>query len=349
MISERILFVGNTRRNERPYMDPSTRYRCFNIAFSLKELGHVTEVVTMSYFMENIDIAENFKHIVFHRPSLNDERLLRFLYRNKNKKNLIADYDDLIFDVSNIINLPDIEVRDPYLSNVSDYISRNAAANEFFDKFSTSTEPLAEKLKKIKPSSQVSVISNSLSKDYIQLSKKLYSHNVKRKYKLGYFPGTASHNNDFKEISQFIEIYFKENKHGNLFILGPLKLPSSLNKFSHRIDHVKSVIPFSHLPYVKINVETILAPLSYNEFTACKSGLKFFEAMPLGCQVIATAIPDIDRFESNYLHKCFELDDWMKLLELKSVSKDHYHNELENTLSKISAIAVAKIWEERFL
>lgn len=349
MIPERILFVGHTRREERPYMDPSTRYRCFNIAYSLRELGHITEVVTLSYFLDNIEIANNFKHIVFHRPTLADDRLIHFFHKYRSIKNLIADYDDLIFDVGNILNLPNILSRDPYLLNVSDYISRNAAANQFFEKFSVSTEPLAEKLKDIIPSAQVHVISNSLTNEYVSLSKRINALDRKREYKLGYFPGTASHDNDFEEISPYIENFFKNNKSGNLFILGPLKIPDSLYRYNHRIDHLKDVIPFSHLPYVKSNVETILAPLSYNEFSACKSGLKFFEAMPLGCQVIATAIPDIDRFDSEYLHKCRNPEDWNSLLEIKNVSKELYEHELEKTLSKVGAISVAKFWEERFL
>lgn len=349
MISERILFVGHTRREERPYMDPSTRYRCFNIAYSLRELGHITEVVTLSYFLDNIEVANNFKHIVFHRPTLADDRLIQFFEKYRSVKNLIADYDDLIFDVGNILNLPNIMARDPYLVNVSDYISRNAAANQYFEKFSVSTVPLAEKLKSIIPLAQVHVISNSLTKEYVSLSRRIFSLNRKREYKLGYFPGTASHDNDFEGIAPYLEVFFKNNKNGNLFVLGPLKIPDSLYRYSHRIEHVKDVIPFSHLPYVKANVETILAPLSHNEFAVCKSGLKFFEAMPLGCQVIATAIPDIDRFDSKYLHKCHKLEDWNSLLELKSISKESYEYELDKTLSKVDAISVAKIWEERFL
>lgn len=349
MKSEKILFVGNTNQLSRPFLDPSTRYRCFNIAYSLKKKGHITEVITLKYFLENMEIARGYDHIVFHRPTLDNEKFFYFLQKNNEKKNLIADYDDLIFDVRNILTLPEITNRDPYLKGMSPYIAKNAAACQLFKKFSVSTTPLAEKLTSLFPGSCVSVISNSLDNEYISLSKKLFSLNRPRKYKLGYFPGTASHNNDFNEISDYIVKYLKESKDNNLFILGPLSLPASLTPYQHRIDHIKEVVPFNHLPYIKANVETIIAPLGLNAFNMCKSGLKFFEAMPLGCRVIATAIPDIDRFSSLYLEKCYQKEDWDKLLNHKKIDRSKYQEELANTLAEVGADNMARKWEESFL
>lgn len=349
MKAKKILFVGHTSQIERPFLDPSTRYRCFNIAYALNKRGHHAEVITLNNFIDNIDIAESYDNIVFHRPFLNNEKFIKFLLKNRKKKNLIADYDDLIFDVSNILNLPDITTRDPYIQGTANYISRNAAACDLFSSFSVSTTPLAEKASSLFKGSNVTVISNALEDEYIDLSKKIFSLNKPRKYKLGYFPGTASHNADFNEISNYISEFLNENKKDRLFILGPLKIPSALSKYFHRIDHIQDVVPFNHLPYIKANVDTIIAPLGINEFNKCKSGLKFFEAMPLGCKVIATAIPDIDRFESSYLEKCHVKSDWEKLLHNKSVSRELYQEELDKTLLKVGTDSIAKIWEESFL
>jgi len=349
MNSERILFVGKTEQIDRPYNDPSTRYRCFNIAHALKNRGHDTAVVSLNYFVNNISIADNYNHIVFHRPFLNEEVFIRFLHENQDKKNLIADYDDLIFDVNNILNLPEIKTRDPYIRGTASYIARNAAACRFFKKFSVSTSALADKLQDLFPDIYVKIISNSLSSEYIDLSRKIVSSQKEKKYKIGYFPGTASHNNDFNEIAPFIEKFLNKNKKDKLFILGPLKIPSSLNRFSHRIDHISELVPFNHLPYIKANVETIIAPLGINEFNMCKSGLKFFEAMPLGCRVIATVIPDIDRFDSIYLDKCYHINDWSQLLNDKELNQTVYNMELEKMLLQVGADNVAQIWEESFL
>lgn len=346
---KKILFVGQTLSVERPFLDPSTRYRCINIAYALNRRGHNAEVMTLDSFIENIDIAKSYDKIVFHRPFLNNEKFIDFLLKNNRHDKIIADYDDLIFDVSNTLNLPEISTRDPYIKSTANYISRNAAACEFFTNFSVSTTPLRDKVMSLFKGKNANVISNALEDEYIDLSKKLFNLNKPRKYKIGYFPGTASHNADFNEISNYIADYLKENKKERLFILGPLKLPRSLSQYFHRIDHIQELVPFNHLPYIKANVETIIAPLGLNEFNNCKSGLKFFEAMPLGCRVIATAIPDIDRFDSLYLDKCHIKSDWEKLLHSKRFSKDIYHNELENTLQKVGADNVAKIWEESFL
>lgn len=349
MKSIKILFVGQTLSLERPFLDPSTRYRCFNIAYALNRRGHSAEIITLDEFIENIDIAKKYNKIVFHRPFLKNEKFIDFLLKNNGSEKIIADYDDLIFDVSNILCLPEIKSRDPYIKGTANYISRNVAACELFTNFSLSTAPLSDKVNTIFKGKNANVISNTLEDEYIDLSKKLFNLNKPRKYKLGYFPGTASHNADFNEISNFIGDYLNENKKDRLFILGPLKLPYSLAKYFHRIDHVQEVVPFNHLPYIKANVETIIAPLGSNEFNKCKSGLKFFEAMPLGCRVIATAIPDINRFESLYLDKCYVKSDWEKILLRKQFSKETYQSELENTLQKVGANNVARTWEESFL
>lgn len=349
MLEKKILFVGYTGRLERPFMDPSTRYRCYNIAYALKARGHLTEVVTLNYFIDNIEMAANYKNIVFHRPYLDNEKFIRFLQKNYQKKNLIADFDDLIFDVSNILNLPDISSRDPYIQSSAKYISKNAAAFEYFKKISVSTSALADKVTTLFPESYVKIISNSLGNEYVDLSRKLFSLNKPRKYKLGYFPGTASHDNDFNQISPYLADFMRENKKEKIFILGPLKIPNSLNEFHHRIDHIKEVVPFNHLPYIKANVDTIIAPLGINEFNICKSGLKFFEAMPLGCKVIATAIPDIDRFDSFYLKKCYKNEDWSNVFDDQIIDRSVYQKELANTLDQVGADNVAKVWEESFL
>ncbi|MFC7776780.1 hypothetical protein ACFQW4_06875 [Pantoea sp. GCM10028869] len=349
MKSNKILFVGQTLSVERPFLDPSTRYRCFNIAYALNKRGHIADVITLDEFIENMDIARQYDKIVFHRPFLKNEKFIDFLLKNNGSERIIADYDDLIFDVTNILSLPEIKTRDPYVKGTANYISRNAAACELFNNFSLSTTPLSNKVSSIFKGKNVKVISNALEDEYVDLSTKLFNLNKPRKYKLGYFPGTASHNADFNEISNYIADFLKENKKERLFILGPLKLPYSLSQYFHRIDHVQETVPFNHLPYIKANVETIIAPLGINEFNNCKSGLKFFEAMPLGCRVIATAIPDIDRFDSLYLDKCHVKSDWEKISLKKQFSKDTYQHELDKTLQKVGANNVAKIWEESFL
>ncbi|WP_219626649.1 hypothetical protein, partial [Vibrio parahaemolyticus] len=63
---KKVLFVSHTARLNRPYFDPSVRYRCFNLADELNERGYYCKVTTSFEFIKN-DIS-NFDIYVFHRP-----------------------------------------------------------------------------------------------------------------------------------------------------------------------------------------------------------------------------------------------------------------------------------------
>ena len=42
----RVLFVTQTKRQDAPYMDPSVRYRCYNPAEAMADMGCLADVVT---------------------------------------------------------------------------------------------------------------------------------------------------------------------------------------------------------------------------------------------------------------------------------------------------------------
>jgi hypothetical protein len=312
-MTKKILFVSNTSRIDNPYDDPSTRYRCYTPASALRNNGYITAVTSQSDFGDGSKYEDFFDFFVFHRPNLT-ENLVQFLDKNKRSNRIIADYDDLIFDVSQSKLMPSYRFRGINFHDTSMYLAANAAANRYFYNFTFSTEPLAERARALFGDINAVVVSNSLDAGYLTRAKAIRENTEQRPFQIGYFAGTATHDADLAFISHAIAAKLNKEPTSKMLLLGPAAIPDPLLSFRDRIHHQEQVVHFTKLPYEMSQVETVVAPLEWNEFTVCKSGLKFFEAALVGCSVVATPIPDIDRFSSKMLRKCTAQDEWMDAL-----------------------------------
>ena len=96
----RIIFVSNTNEIKRPYIDQSVRYRCFHPAEDLRRIGVKTVVTTLAAFVQNPNF--NYDAYIFHRPTFspNAARIINTLRRQR--KVLVADYDDLVVGEKNV-------------------------------------------------------------------------------------------------------------------------------------------------------------------------------------------------------------------------------------------------------
>jgi len=345
-----VLFVSQTGRVQQPYMDPSTRYRCHNFACALSKRDFLTSVTSQEEFTENISKYEYFETIVFHRPQLN-ETLAEYLHQVKDKKRLIADFDDYIFNVEDAWQIPIYRFRNLSITQTAKIMAQNAAAAQYFRRFSLSTASLADAVRKQFSCDQVQVIHNGLDASFLGVSQIIRERmaNTKRPYRFGYFSGTATHDADFAHVALALVAAMKADKESRLLVLGPAKVPHELLQFGVRVEHRQAVVPFHTLPSVMAQVETVLAPLEQNTFTWCKSGLKFFEAAAVGCSVVATPIPDIDRFQSPLLRKCVTSEDWMDALltpfDLDELQKEQ---EIRRIMDMVSVDRIILDWEAAF-
>lgn len=347
---QRILFVSQTGRIARPYLDPSTRYRCFTPAAALRRKGYETSVMSQHMFERRLALADAYDVIVFHRPQLT-EALSLFLEREKTKK-LIVDFDDFIFDVSRAAETPAVKVRGASIATVSKYLAENAAAARYFSHFSVSTLPLGEEVSRVFKTSTPVVISNAIDPWYAGWAASIRQQMQARPrpYKFGYFSGTASHDLDLATVGLPIKRALDQFPGSRMLILGPVKIPAVLSPYVSRIDHWVDAVPFQRLPQIMAQVEVVIAPLEETTFTRCKSGLKFFEAALLGCSVVATPIPDIARFNSPMLRTCSSEDDWTRALvePFNSINID-VEAEATSILAKVDSDIVAVTWQESFL
>lgn len=346
-----VLFVSNTSQVERPFKDPSTRYRCFTPASALARRGHKTAVTSQRDFERNPAKYENFEYFVFHRPMMN-EALGVFLAKMNNSPRIIADFDDYIFQVKDAWLTPAYRFRGESITNTARYLARNAAAMRYFGRFTLSTTPLAKEVRRIVPTSQIEVFSNTLDPGYqgaAQLIRER-TRGIRREFRFGYFAGTATHDQDLADIAPALASALDAVPDSRMLVLGPANIPAELTRFGIRVEHRSSVVPFHRLPAMMAQVETVIAPLERNAFTESKSGLKFFEAAAVGCSVVATPIADIDRFESSLLRKCETTEQWLEALTKPfQLDPPELEAEARRVVSLVDADAWARLWETYFV
>lgn len=322
----RILYISNTGRVERPYLDPSVRYRCYNSAEELVRLGFVVDVISFQKFI--LDMAQNYDLYIFHRPPY-DKKLFKALeILKKRAVPYFADYDDLIFNEKHALVSPIYKQGRVDKDECISIFNRNYKALQLFDKVTVSTNFLASKVKESNPNASTYVLHNALSTNIVtqvKLNQYKYSKPRRAIKTISYLSGTASHNKDFEEIEDVLaELTHKHSDKMNLIIVGPLEFSKSkFNQVKHK-RYVEYERLFEFISKTDINI----APLEINDFTNCKSGLKFFESAILGVPSIVSPIEDMLRFkDSNGVLYATTPDEWLNSIE-KMIMDDEFYTEI---------------------
>ncbi|MBW3549455.1 MAG: glycosyltransferase, partial [Proteobacteria bacterium] len=297
--------------NARPFNDPSVRYRCFNMSQELTRRGYRSEVVSQLNFERSFEELDSYDAYIFHRPYLNSF-LADFLAAHKDR--CIADFDDFIFDVRFADQTPMVRVRGGSSAATRSYVASTAEAASMFSRFTVSTAPLKAHCERLFEG-VTEIIPNSVDRGFVGSARVIRrnSRYQDRPYALGYFSGTATHDLDLVVAAPAIAKFLKANRGARMLVVGPVKMPQELSAFSAQIN-VQDLVPYHRLPRIMAQCKRVIAPLEDTVFTRSKSGLKFFEAALVGCDVVATPIPDIDRFDSSVLFKCQSAQEWEEAL-----------------------------------
>ena len=104
---------------------------------------------------------------------------------------------------------------------------------------------------------------------------------------IGYFSGTPTHARDFALIESALVTLLESNPAVRLRIVGFPPQSELLAPLAHRIETLP-LQDFLNLQRMIGAVEINVVPLQDNEFTNCKSELKYFEAAIVGTVTIAT-------------------------------------------------------------
>lgn len=309
----KILFVTATSHNLRPYGDVSARYRAYNPACALAQLGHTTLIVSARELTASLPILDRFDAVVYHRPHFNIE-LVPALHRFSSTRVVAADFDDLLFVPQYATYAPDVR-KD--ISNMpailNSFMSINAAAG-IFSRYSLSTEPLKTEVAKTFPGSAAAVIHNALplhEQGHATMHRQLNPWR-ERKFLFGYFPGTPTHARDFSTIAEPVVERLNRGGAAMLWVGPEADAIPALKK-------CKNIVTLPAQPYQKFiklvaQCKYTLAPLEPTPFNNAKSCIKFMESALCGSITLGTPIPDIDRFSSDMLIKCKNPEEWEKSL-----------------------------------
>ena len=307
----RILFVSTTQKIDRPYEDPSVRYRCFYPAAELIKMGQYAYVISAGKFQKNFEILPGFDVYIFHRPSFS-ERFYEICCKLKDKV-LIADFDDYNLDIGLTNNMPRVKRGTASLNSTAKIISNFFEGASLCDFYTASTADLRDKIKKLLhiPANRIITVHNGVPEEYVSLAKLASKKLGNSTYTFGYFPGTVSHDLDYEIFNSAIR-KMKLKEKCSMLLVGPLTI-DNVNP-DLRIER-HDYVDFSELPFLMAQCKAIIAPLENTGFNASKSGLKFWESALCGCRVLATPIPDIDRFHSPALLKCHNEKEWQENIQ----------------------------------
>lgn len=259
---------------------------------------------------------------------------------------VLFDLDDLIFDYKDL----SILMRGTNSRNIFYWVGyvwgiRRIAKK--VDGFITTNDFLGGKLKRsfLKPTV---VISNSLNKDQVRLSDELIKKkNEGKDFLVGYFSGSPTHTKDFAMVEPELIKFLEKHDDARLRIVGYMEFSEKIKRM---IDDKKvQILEFTD--YLKLEelisgVDVNIAPLVINDFTNCKSELKFFEAAAVETTTIAsptyTFKKAISDGENGFLAKPGE---WYNKLEYL------YNNPKENQkiAKKAREYALKNYYGEKFL
>ncbi|MBR3270007.1 glycosyltransferase [Candidatus Saccharibacteria bacterium] len=322
------------------------RYRVCNVMEVLDDHDSSWQAV---YFL-NSEIDEVKKHLgdidllIILRQSAKDNKLLKIIDLVKQEgKKVLFDLDDLIFDFRDLA----LVMRSTKSVNIfywALYISGVRRIAKRVDGFLVTNDFLGKKIKR-SFSKPYKVISNSLNKRQVRVfNDKKKAHDG---FVIGYFSGSPTHTKDFRVAESGIIKFLNNHEDAKILVVGFLGLSESMgSKLKEGKIELLKPVKYLKMQTLFEEVDVNIAPLVINDFTNCKSDLKFFEAAAAETTTIASpsyafkkAISD---GENGFLAKPNEWYDKLEYL---------YNNPKENQkiAKKAREYALKHYYGEEFL
>ncbi len=278
------------------------RYRCYNIY----QISQKSDTWQCIYFFKNI--KEETDAVMKYIPSASIIVFVRCQWNihidsiacraKEHNVTILYDTDDLIFDLFYIKTLVNTVGGNLNVHEICEYwfsyISRNGYTASMADGFIATNKFLADKLVE-KYGKPCGIIPNSINDEQMFVSCQCLEKKERAEYTklftLGYFSGSPSHMNDLGVILPEIVDFLNDFSDVRLLVVGFMDFPSSCRSL---IDN-KRIIQYPLTDFVTLQnhiaeVDINLVPLVVNEFTNCKSELKFFEAAIVKTPTIASKI-----------------------------------------------------------
>lgn len=266
------------------------RYRVLNVEASLKSSSQWQAAHFLKSDLSELKQAlSSADLLIILRQTSKDSVLPNLIKVAKSQGvKVVFDLDDLIFDHRDLPLL----MRSTNSKNIfywTGYFWGIRRIARLADGFIATNDFLADKLKRSfkKP---VVVIPNSLNSKQIKLSKQLCENKKPHNgFILGYFSGSPTHAKDFRLIEPAIIDFLKKHADAKLKIVGYMDFSTCARELlaAGRIEF-EAPVDYLELQKRMSEVDVNLAPLVDNDFTNCKSELKFFEAAIVETPTIAS-------------------------------------------------------------
>lgn len=263
------------------------RYRWQNI----KEALRASDEWSMVFCLKNKILRTDFKNIdvlVVSRQTEKGCKILNLIkYAQKNGIKVLFDIDDLVFDYDDLFLVSDT-VGEKNLLYWLGYIWGIRRIAKKVDGFLTTNDFLGEKLKRSfnKP---YKVIKNSLNQGQIKVSEKYVKNKTHDGFRIGYFSGSPTHVKDFKVVELDLIRFLNAHNNAVLRVVGDMDFSLEMKKLIKLGKvQVEGKVDYLELQRLISEVDVNIAPLVINDFTNCKSELKFFEAAIVETTTIAS-------------------------------------------------------------
>lgn len=263
------------------------RYRAKNLAESLDKSKEWKALIIAKDRIDNLELNE-FDLVVIVRQTAKDGVINDFIKKlHVAKIKVLFDLDDLVFDYRDVRVLMK-SVREKNVLYWLGYVWGIRRIAKKVDGFTCTNEFLAEKLKRSfgKP---VKVIRNSLNREQVEVSEKCLKDKKHDGFVVGYFSGSATHKKDFELVESDLVRFLEEYEDVKMKVVGYMNFSKTMQGLIRegRVDVMKPVECLK-LQRLVSQVDVNTAPLVVNDFTNCKSELKFFEAAAVETTTIAS-------------------------------------------------------------
>jgi glycosyltransferase involved in cell wall biosynthesis len=208
----------------------------------------------------------------------------------------IFDCDDLVFDPA-YVHLVLYTLDQPLFSKAWDHwfamIGRIGATLRLCERAIATNAFLAERMRAAAPEVDVRVVPNFLDREQLAISQRLFEAKAAAGFArdgrvhLGYFSGTPTHAKDFALVAGALADILRRDRRIVLRLVGFMEPHAALAPFADRIETFP-LQDFLNLQRLIAEVEFNLVPLQQNDFTNCKSELKYFEAAIVGTLTLAS-------------------------------------------------------------
>lgn len=346
--------VKKTRRIVYFYEHPDTstfRYRVLNPTLTLAsdpDYDTSASWFDLRDLKSNIDFIEHADALVLCRVRYN-AAVARLIARARAKRiPVLFDCDDLIFDIERLhlivhsLNLD--QESDGTWEDWFSYIGRVGATLRLCDGIITTNQYLADRALEYMPQLRTAVVPNYLNPDQQDYSTKLFQAKKASGWRrdenihIGYFSGSPTHARDFAVALPAVKRLLENDPRIILRVVGFGAFDNEFEIFGDRVEY-HPLQNYLSLQKLIAEVEINIAPLQENQFTNCKSELKFFEAAMCGTLTLATPTytfkNSVKHESTGFLVPSYGWDDALQKAVALVEDKNNYINLVEAAFKDI--------------